>query len=125
MALECIDMSAADKHTQAAQIREVSCSPISPNFQILMGKFIGFILEIDEVGFKLFRLQACLSSGFFYIVNHGIDRKLVEEVFAKSKAFFALPEAEKMKVFRDKNQRGYTPFDYEVIGDACSKGTPV
>jgi isopenicillin N synthase-like dioxygenase len=86
MALECIDMSAPDKHTQAAQIRE-----------------------------------ACLSAGFFYIVNHGIDRKLVEEVFAKSKAFFALPEAEKMKVFRDKNQRGYTPFDYEMLTDGCSK----
>jgi len=68
-------------------------------------------------------LQACMNEGFFYIINHGIDSKFLAEVFAQSKKFFALPLEEKMKVFRDKNQRGYIPFDYEMLNpDISARG---
>jgi isopenicillin N synthase-like dioxygenase len=67
--------------------------------------------------------KACVTSGFFYIVNHGVDPGLLEEVFTQSKKFFSLPLEEKMKVIHDKNHRGYTPFEEEILDpDTQSKG---
>ncbi|GMQ06381.1 hypothetical protein CsSME_00051001 [Camellia sinensis var. sinensis] len=54
--------------------------------------------------------QACLDSGFFYVINHGISQEFMDEVFYQSKSFFDLPVSEKMKVLRNKKHRGYTPF---------------
>jgi isopenicillin N synthase-like dioxygenase len=45
--------------------------------------------------------------GFFYIRNHGVDAALIERVFAASRAFFALPEAEKRKVAINARHRGF------------------
>ncbi|KAL5697542.1 hypothetical protein ACHQM5_028675 [Ranunculus cassubicifolius] len=53
--------------------------------------------------------QACLDSGFFYVVNHGISSEFMEEVFEQSKMFFELPIDEKMKLLRNEKHRGYTP----------------
>ncbi len=65
-----------------------------------------------------------MSSGFFYLVNHGVDPELIDEVFAQSKKFFSLPLEEKAKVIHDKNHRGYTPFEEEILDpDTQSKGT--
>lgn len=69
--------------------------------------------------------QACVTSGFFYLVNHGVDPELLDETFAQSKKFFALPLVEKMKVIHDKNHRGYTPFEEEILDpEVQSKGKP-
>ncbi|XP_074562055.1 azadirone synthase LFS-like [Curcuma longa] len=54
--------------------------------------------------------QACLESGFFYVIDHGIDQGLMEEVFRQSQKFFDLPLHEKMKLLRNKKHRGYIPF---------------
>ncbi|THG04837.1 hypothetical protein TEA_027814 [Camellia sinensis var. sinensis] len=54
--------------------------------------------------------QACLDSGFFYVINHGISQEFMDEVFYQSKSFFDLPVSEKMKVLRNKKHRGYTPL---------------
>ncbi|KAF8036243.1 hypothetical protein BT93_C2068 [Corymbia citriodora subsp. variegata] len=59
--------------------------------------------------------QACLDSGFFYVINHGIGQDLMEEVFVQSRRFFGLPLSEKMKLLRNKNYRGYTPLFDEVL----------
>lgn len=65
-----------------------------------------------------------MSSGFFYLVNHGVDPALLDEAFAQSKKFFSLPLEEKEKVLHDKNHRGYTPFEEEVLDpETQSKGT--
>ncbi|CAL5443377.1 unnamed protein product [Camellia sinensis] len=52
--------------------------------------------------------MACLDSGFFYVINHGISQEFMDEVFYQSKRFFDLPVSEKMKVLRNKQHRGYT-----------------
>ncbi|KAL7480035.1 hypothetical protein ACHAW6_005744 [Cyclotella cf. meneghiniana] len=39
--------------------------------------------------------QACRSSGFFYIINHGVAPSLMRAVMDKSRDFFALPGDEK------------------------------
>lgn len=59
--------------------------------------------------------QACLDSGFFYVVNHGITAEFMQEVFAQSKKFFDLPLDEKMKVLRNEKHRGYTPTLDELL----------
>ncbi|CAI9100432.1 OLC1v1037542C1 [Oldenlandia corymbosa var. corymbosa] len=59
--------------------------------------------------------QACIDSGFFYVINHGISQELMDEVFDQSKKFFNLPLKEKMKVLRNGKHRGYTPLLDEVL----------
>ncbi|KAF7813876.1 2-oxoglutarate-Fe(II) type oxidoreductase hxnY-like isoform X1 [Senna tora] len=59
--------------------------------------------------------QACLDSGFFYVVNHGISQEFMDEVFAQSKKFFSLPQKDKIKLLRNKNHRGYTPILDELL----------
>ncbi|KAH0674504.1 hypothetical protein KY290_024753 [Solanum tuberosum] len=68
--------------------------------------------------------QACLDSGFFYVVNHGISQEFMDEVFAQSKKLFDLPLEEKMKILRNEKHRGYTPSldehldpDNQINGD--------
>ncbi|PKA63397.1 S-norcoclaurine synthase 1 [Apostasia shenzhenica] len=71
-----------------------------------------------------FLKQACLDSGFFYVVDHGISQEFMEMVFAQSKRFFDLPSHEKMKLLRNKKHRGYSPSldqlsdpENQVLGD--------
>ncbi|XP_038985252.1 2-oxoglutarate-dependent dioxygenase citB isoform X3 [Phoenix dactylifera] len=68
--------------------------------------------------------QACVDSGFFYVIDHGISLEFMDEVFAQSKKFFDLPIDEKMKLLRNEKHRGYTPIldetldpDNQVKGD--------
>jgi isopenicillin N synthase-like dioxygenase len=41
---------------------------------------------------------ACESSGFFTVVGHGVDQRLIDRMYATSRAFFELPAAEKAEV---------------------------
>jgi isopenicillin N synthase-like dioxygenase len=50
---------------------------------------------------------AATNHGFFYISGHGIDQALMDQAFAVSKAFFALPDAQKRTVAVDTHQRGW------------------
>ncbi|XP_010267155.1 PREDICTED: 2-oxoglutarate-Fe(II) type oxidoreductase-like isoform X2 [Nelumbo nucifera] len=59
--------------------------------------------------------QACLDSGFFYIINHGISQEFMDEVFAQSKRLFHLPLEEKMKLLRNEKHRGYSPVLDELL----------
>ncbi|XP_042042233.1 2-oxoglutarate-Fe(II) type oxidoreductase hxnY-like isoform X1 [Salvia splendens] len=59
--------------------------------------------------------QVCLDSGFFYVINHGIDKEFMDEVFSQSKRFFSLPKEDKMKLLRNEKNRGFTPlFDQSL-----------
>ena len=63
---------------------------------------------------------ACREVGFFYVINHGVEQSLVEDVFAQSKSFFAKPLAEKLEVSMDKvgGNRGYIKVMGEVLDHA-------
>ncbi|XP_027362617.1 2-oxoglutarate-Fe(II) type oxidoreductase hxnY-like [Abrus precatorius] len=63
--------------------------------------------------------QACIEHGFFYLVNHGVEKDLVT-AFDESKRFFSLPLEEKMKLAR-KESRGYTPLDPTLGSKGDSK----
>ncbi|MEZ5737087.1 MAG: 2-oxoglutarate and iron-dependent oxygenase domain-containing protein [Novosphingobium sp.] len=55
---------------------------------------------------------AALDTGFFYIRNHGVSQKLIDRVFERAAAFFALPIDEKMRVATTNGRpsRGYHPM---------------
>ncbi|WP_421927303.1 isopenicillin N synthase family dioxygenase [Neoaquamicrobium sediminum] len=53
--------------------------------------------------------------GFLYVVGHPIAQANIEAVREASRAFFALPEEEKLALKIDKNFRGYLPFAGSTI----------
>jgi isopenicillin N synthase-like dioxygenase len=67
--------------------------------------------------------RACTEVGFFYLANHGIPRPVTTRALAAMRGFFALPEAEKMKIHFQStaNHRGYVAegnikADHELKG---------
>jgi isopenicillin N synthase-like dioxygenase len=59
--------------------------------------------------------SACLGTGFFQLVGHGISPSLQSQVFAGSEKLFALPLEEKMKLDRSHSV-GASNRGYELIG---------
>ncbi|KAJ4988364.1 2OG-Fe(II)oxygenase superfamily protein [Stagonosporopsis vannaccii] len=55
---------------------------------------------------------ACRDIGFFYAVNHGVDKNLLNDTFEATRKFFDLPEEVKMEVHNQKTSkfRGYEAF---------------
>ncbi|MWK55442.1 2OG-Fe(II) oxygenase [Pseudomonas otitidis] len=60
---------------------------------------------------------ACRDWGFFYITGHGIPSERIDALLAAAKAFFALPEAEKLKIdiTRTAHHRGYGAIATEQL----------
>ena len=72
--------------------------------------------EAKEVVAKL--RDACMTSGFFQVVGHGVSPRLKGEVFEAAKKIFDLPLEEKIKL-GGTNARGYEVFG----GQALQEGT--
>ena len=61
--------------------------------------------------------EAASQFGFFQITNHGIEPALIDEVWAATRAFFALPMEAKRELLRTReNTRGY--YDRELTKNA-------
>ncbi|WNK46287.1 MULTISPECIES: isopenicillin N synthase family oxygenase [Pantoea] len=60
--------------------------------------------------------QAARDVGFFYLINHGIDRELLDEVQHVARKFFALPQADKSAVAMANSPhfRGYNLAGVEI-----------
>ncbi|NYZ17674.1 isopenicillin N synthase family oxygenase [Azospirillum sp. RWY-5-1] len=69
--------------------------------------------------------DACRSTGFFYVVGHGIDPAMLAGVYDAARAFFEQPLADKMAVAlsRSPQFRGYFPLKGEVT-DTAFGGDP-
>jgi len=50
---------------------------------------------------------ACDDIGFFYAVNHNVSVETIDRAVAIADKFFHLPEAERLEVKADSNNRGY------------------
>lgn len=61
--------------------------------------------------------------GFAMIRDHGIDQSLIDQAWARTEEFFALPVETKQKYFipGQSGARGYTPFRTEVAKGAKEK----
>ena len=60
---------------------------------------------------------ACRHVGFFYAINHGVPRALMEDAFAQSRRFFALPLAMKQALAIETvgGNRGYSALRHEAL----------
>jgi isopenicillin N synthase-like dioxygenase len=56
---------------------------------------------------------AATATGFFYLVNHGVPKEVVEAHWDASRCFFELPLEEKMKA--RGGSRGYTPANEQTL----------
>ncbi|EDX85111.1 oxidoreductase, 2OG-Fe(II) oxygenase family [Synechococcus sp. PCC 7335] len=70
------------------------------------GKREAFVLALGE---------ALCDLGFFILVNHGIEQRLIDTAYGAAEAFFALPESTKAQyaIAQMKGQRGFTQFGKE------------
>lgn len=59
---------------------------------------------------------ACLDTGFFVVVGHGLDRPM-DALFTAARRFFSLPQAEKETIPR-VNRYGYVPYRPHAIDTA-------
>ena len=50
---------------------------------------------------------AAREDGFFYLKNFGVTQERIAGAFARSRAFFALPAAQKSALLWDRSNRGY------------------
>lgn len=64
--------------------------------------------------------RAAQDVGFLLITNHGISEATFQAMHSAAKEFFALPEAEKQRVYigNSTNHRGYVPIGEEVFAGA-------
>jgi isopenicillin N synthase-like dioxygenase len=79
--------------------------------------------ENDEVSLTRIAAEigaACRDVGFFYAINHGVDKKLFAEAFTQSHCFFALPLADKRRLAIEKigGNRGYSGLLHEALDPA-------
>jgi isopenicillin N synthase-like dioxygenase len=65
---------------------------------------------------------ACRHSGFFYVVNHGVDVGLQDRLHALSREFFALPVEEKQRIAMSGGGRAWR--GYFRVGDELTAGKP-
>lgn len=61
--------------------------------------------------------EAARGIGFFLVSGHGIPPSLIDDVFRRSKQFFALPEKEKsaLSIARSPHNRGYVAMQGESL----------
>ncbi|MFT3727651.1 MAG: 2-oxoglutarate and iron-dependent oxygenase domain-containing protein [Terricaulis sp.] len=65
---------------------------------------------------------ACRDGGFFYARGHGVQNETLARVDAAARAFFALPEAEKMQIAMAKGGRAWR--GYFPVGGELTSGKP-
>src|SRR5262245_38209702 len=64
--------------------------------------------DIKPIAEKL--RQACLTTGFFYIANHGIPAGVIDGLFAATKRYFDLPMDQRLTHRMDERfRRGFMP----------------
>lgn len=65
--------------------------------------------ESDRASFLADLRAAARGAGFFYLIGHGIDPQLIDDVLGLSRRFFALPERDKraIEMIHSPHFRGY------------------
>lgn len=66
--------------------------------------------------------RACIDTGFFYIVNHGVPPELVRAQFQWSKRFFDLTSSQKQALAQSRSpfKRGYEGPSAQVLDDGSA-----
>lgn len=65
--------------------------------------------NVDQLVHEL--KSACLDTGFFYVVGHGIPQSVIEELFNEARSYFSQPQDQLRQDEMDQRfRRGYVPF---------------
>ncbi|HXH83927.1 MAG TPA: 2-oxoglutarate and iron-dependent oxygenase domain-containing protein [Candidatus Tectomicrobia bacterium] len=81
-----------------AALREIPVIDFGPAFRGAPG-------GLDAVAARV--REACERIGFFYLAGHEVPEAVVEDAFAASREFHALPLEEKLRLRLDENNIGY------------------
>src|SRR5262245_4280959 len=65
---------------------------------------------------------ACRDSGFFYVVNHGVDEPMCRRLEALSRQFFAQSEPQKLEIAMSRGGRAWR--GYFPVGRELTSGKP-
>ncbi|MGB3297805.1 MAG: 2-oxoglutarate and iron-dependent oxygenase domain-containing protein [Phormidesmis sp.] len=84
--------------------------------------FIGKKSDVVEQAFVQAFGQALSELGFFALVNHGIEQRIINAAYGAAEAFFALPGDTKLHydLAELKGQRGFTCFGKEHAKDSTA-----
>ena len=83
--------------------------PTSPRVPVI--DFAAFLTGDGKLQVARQIREACESTGFFYLVRHGVPQATIDAVFAASRRFFAQPLEQRMKVRLEVGpNRGYQPL---------------
>ncbi|HEY8517021.1 MAG TPA: 2-oxoglutarate and iron-dependent oxygenase domain-containing protein [Candidatus Binatia bacterium] len=66
--------------------------------------------------------RACRDVGFFYVVGHGVDATLQDELVDASRRFFALPVERKLEIAMERGGRAWR--GYFPVGAELTSGRP-
>ena len=79
--------------------------------------------EQEAAEFRAELLKATHEVGFFYLTGHGVDPQLVTDLLAASRAFFDLPEADKLALenVHSPQFRGYTRVGGELTANEVDR----
>lgn len=66
--------------------------------------------------------EALSGLGFFALINHGVEQRIIDAAYGATEAFFALPEDTKVQyeIAELKGQRGFTRFGKEHAKDSAA-----
>ena len=78
------------------------------------------VADIKSQAFVKALGEALGDLGFFALVNHGVEQRLIDAAYGAAEAFFALPEDTKAEyeLVAMKGQRGFTQFGKEHAKDS-------
>lgn len=66
-------------------------------------------------------LSAVVSTGFFYLTDHGIPQSAIDSLFSHSSSFFlSEPESNRLQCVDRANNTGYTPMKQESLDPTSS-----
>jgi isopenicillin N synthase-like dioxygenase len=79
-------------------------------------------LGADDVAVQFGRAYG--DVGFAYLEGHGVAPSLIEEAFAQSQRFHALPLEDKLRLKVNEHHRGYMPYaESKIVSSSIQKAT--
>lgn len=105
-------LTGPDSHKTFQEIPIIDISPVfSPSPE-----------KRQEIAAKV--ADVCQNIGFMLIKNHGVDEKLIEDVYGQAKWFFdrVMEEKEEVGIYRNEGLRGYEGLYGARLDESLRKG---
>ncbi|GAA3223872.1 isopenicillin N synthase family dioxygenase [Dactylosporangium siamense] len=81
------------------------------------------VIDISDPAVAAPQIEAaCRRSGFFYVTGHGVPAELTGRLDAAARAFFALPEPDKLEIAMARGGRAWRGFF--PVGAELTSGVP-